>query len=163
MTYKDGKIYKLLDHTTGNIYIGSTQQTLERRRQKHIYDSWNYGKIQVGKDRNRVIKYSSHDIIINKHWDIYLLEAYPCENKLELRMKEQEWIDKLDCVNRQRAYRTKEQAEEQSIKCWEARAKKPEWKEYKRKLYAYQSTWGESRTRPYSTNLLKIDPNLFNY
>ena len=163
MTYKDGKIYKLLDHTTGKIYIGSTTRTLERRRQKHIRDSWNYGKIVEGEYRNRVIKYSSHQIILNKNYDIYLLEAYPCENNLQLRMKEQEWMDKLDCVNVQRAYRTKEQAKEADNKCWEARGKTPEHKEYKRKLHAYQSTWGGSKTSPNSTNLLKIDPDLFYY
>ena len=35
--YRNGKIYKLIDLTNDNIYIGSTIETLDRRLKRHIY------------------------------------------------------------------------------------------------------------------------------
>mgnify|MGYP003625708068 CR=1 FL=1 len=153
--YKNGTIYKLVDNTNGETYIGSTTQTLARRRQKHISDSKNYGKII----NNRVVKYSSHPIIMNRDYKIILIEYYPCNTKDELRMKEQEWIDKTECINSQRAYRTIEQEKEQCEKCWKARNGTKKMKDYKQALYAYQLTWGGNKQT--CNNLLSIDINLF--
>ena len=77
--YQNGKIYKLVDYTNGDIYIGSTTQTLSRRRQKHISDSKNHGKIC----NNRVITYSSHPIIMNGNHNIVLLELFPCNGLIK--------------------------------------------------------------------------------
>jgi hypothetical protein len=141
--YQKGKIYKIVDNTNSNIYIGSTTQTLARRKDKHVRDSKNYGETC----NNRLIKYSSHYIIKNGDFDIVLLEYYPCNNKDELRMREQEYMDKYDCVNSHRAYRTKEQKDEQDQKCWKARNGTKKMKDY--------------NNRCYDNNLLKIDANLF--
>jgi len=153
--YNNGKIYKIVDYVSGDVYIGSTTQSLKRRRQKHVSDSKNYGKIRNG----RVIKYSSHFIIMKNDYVISLLESYPCNNKDELRIREQEWIDKTECINTQRAYRTKEQASEQNKKCWKSRNGTQKMKDYKKQLYDYQITWGGSKGS--SNNLLLIDINLF--
>jgi hypothetical protein len=153
--YQNGKIYKLIDNTNGKIYIGSTTQSLARRKTKHVTDSKNYGKIENGK----VIKYSSHSIIENGNFNIILLESFPCNNKDELRMREQEYIDKLDCINSQRAYRTEEQKKEDNKKCCEKRNGTEKMKKYKAELYEYQSTWGGRRN--YDNNLLQIDSDIF--
>jgi hypothetical protein len=153
--YKNGKIYKLVDNTNGNIYIGSTTQSLNRRKTKHILDSKKYGEIH----NNKLIKYSSHSIIKNNNFSMILLENYPCNNKTELRIKEQEYIDKLDCVNSQRAYRTKEQKAYSDKKCWAARNGTKKMKDYKHNLYKYQITWGGNKLT--NNNLLSIDLSLF--
>jgi len=155
--YQKGKIYKLVDNTNSNIYIGSTTQTLARRKNKHVIDSKNYGETC----NNRLVKYSSHSIIKNGDFDIVLLEYYPCNNKDELRMREQEYIDKYDCVNSQRAYRTKEQKDECDKKCWKARNGTKKMKDYKHSLHKYQNSWGGHRYT--NNNLLNIDVNLFLY
>ena len=155
--YQNGKIYKLVDYTNGDIYIGSTTQTLSRRRQKHISDSKNHGKIC----NNRVITYSSHPIIMNGNHNIVLLELFPCNMKDELRMKEQEWIDKTECINSQRAYRSPEYIENYNREWFKQRAinQKEELKKYKSELFKYQSSWGGARQR--ENNLLNIDDDLF--
>jgi len=154
--YQNGKIYKLIDYTNDNIYIGSTTQTLSRRKSKHITDSKNYGK----KYNNKLVKYSSHSIIQNGNFDIILLQSFPCKNKDELRMKEQEYIENNICINSQRSYRTIEQKNEQGKKCWKARNGTKKMKDYKHQLHKYQISWGGNKQN--NNNLLKIDIDLFN-
>jgi hypothetical protein len=105
-SYKNGKIYKIIDNTNGNFYVGST----------------NYVKLcsRLGKHRGYLKEYmngsslnycTSMEILINENYKILLLETYPCKNRDELRMREQEWIDKLRCdkiVNKRNAYVSKE-------------------------------------------------------
>jgi len=43
--------------------------------------------------------YSAFKILENGNYDIILIEECSCENNEQLRMKEREWIDKLNCVN----------------------------------------------------------------
>jgi hypothetical protein len=155
--YQTGKIYKLIDNTNNDIYIGSTTQSLARRLRKHKSDSKNYGKIQT----KRVIKYSSHSIIMNGDYSISLLEDFACNTKDELRQKEQEWIDKTECINSQRAYRSPEYIEKYNRDWFKKRAinDKAKIKQYKHDLFQYQSSWGGSRNS--ENNLLKIDYDLF--
>ena len=154
--YNKGKIYKLVDYTNGNIYIGSTTQSLSRRKTKHKSDSKLYDTYDK---RNKLIRYSSHSIIENNNYNIILIESYPCNNKDELRMREQYWIDITECINSQRAYRTKEQEKDYNKEYFKKRAinDKEKLKIYKDNLYSYQRTWGTFN------NLLKIDINYFNY
>ena len=53
VNYQDGKIYKIVDNTNNNVYIGSTcEPTLARRLAKHVghYKFWKNGKTksQIG-------------------------------------------------------------------------------------------------------------------
>tara|TARA_R110000823_G_scaffold220255_1_gene348930 strand:+ start:333 stop:911 length:579 start_codon:yes stop_codon:yes gene_type:complete len=105
-SYENGKIYKIIDNTNGNFYVGST----------------NYIKLcsRLGKHRGYLKAYlngsslnycTSMEILINENYKILLLEPYPCKNRDELRMREQEWMDKLRCdkmVNKHNAYISKE-------------------------------------------------------
>ena len=83
-----GKIYKLVDNTNGNFYIGSTEyKDLNDRLKKH---KQRYRDFITA--HNTYI--SSLEIINNNDYYIELLENYPCNSKFELRKKEQEYIDK---------------------------------------------------------------------
>ena len=43
MNYSQGKIYKIVDNTTDNIYIGSTcQKYIRKRLSEHVYDYKGY-------------------------------------------------------------------------------------------------------------------------
>ena len=84
--YQLGKIYKIIDNTNDDIYIGSTaEKTLAHRLCKHKSDfkRWKEGK------SNYV---SSYKIIENGNYDIILLESCPCNNRDELKAREKYYI-----------------------------------------------------------------------
>jgi hypothetical protein len=141
--YQNGKIYKLIDNTNGNIYIGSTIHTLKRRLQKHLYD---YKGILKGWKKT-TCACASYNIIKNDDYKIELIINYPCNNNRELCIKEQEYIDIYECINITKAYVDK----------------KKYFKEYRKKnienikahdkmRYIYKKNCGD---------LWRIDPNLF--
>lgn len=93
VNYKNGKIYKVIDFTTNTIYIGSTCDTLSRRLTKHRSNykqslKGNYGNCRI------------HDILKNDNYKILLIKECPCDNKEQLEAIEGEYIQKLDCVNK---------------------------------------------------------------
>ena len=92
--YKNGKIYKIVDNTNGNIYIGSTCEKLIRRLQKHkaSYKCYLNPNIKQG-------KMMSFDILQNNDYNIILIEEYPCNNKLELLERENHFITNMKCIN----------------------------------------------------------------
>jgi hypothetical protein len=93
VNYQDGKIYKIVDNTNGNIYIGSTcEPTLARRLAGHVKDYRNY----LNGNFNFV---SSFKIIENNNYDIVLIENVMCNSKDELHSRERYHIDNTDCVN----------------------------------------------------------------
>lgn len=81
MDYKNGKIYKL-QCDDGHFYIGSTATELHKRFYLHKSNS-------KQAPNTRVYKH------IDGKWDsvrIVLVEEFPCENKNQLRRKEDEYI-----------------------------------------------------------------------
>jgi len=102
VNYENGKIYKLVCLTTGNIYYGSTCQTLSKRLYQHEYKYLDYV--------NNIYHYcASFEIIKNNNYEIYLVEYYPCNHKDELHKREGEFIINNKCVNKTIAGRTKKQ------------------------------------------------------
>ena len=100
MDYKNGKIYKV-QFDDGHFYIGSTAGELRRRLHNHRAQQCKtacgrYIKI-VGEDTCRIV----------------LVEDYPCENKDQLRRKEDEHIqlnrNNEMCLNIMRAFLTPEE------------------------------------------------------
>lgn len=91
--YSKGKIYCLRSHQTDNVYIGSTIQTLAKRKGGHISAYNSYLK-------KKCSWMTSFDIV--KYGDFYieLIEDYPCENKQHLEKKEGEYIRDRVCVNK---------------------------------------------------------------
>tara|TARA_R100001015_G_C4631858_1_gene194743 strand:+ start:1757 stop:2500 length:744 start_codon:yes stop_codon:yes gene_type:complete len=89
--FHNSKIYKLTDNTNNQVYIGSTIQTLQQRLQGHKSGA---------KTSKEGCGCASKSIIDNGDYKIELLEEFSCENKRELLIKEQEYIDKYDCINK---------------------------------------------------------------
>ena len=101
--YTLGKIYKIVDNTNDNIYIGSTcQNTLAQRLSTHVQD---YKKFLNDKYNYT----TSFDIIKNQNYEILLLEIYPCNSKDQLHAREARYIRSLDCVNKYIPGRTKKE------------------------------------------------------
>ena len=101
--YQNGKIYCIRSPSTDKIYIGSTiEQYLSNRFGGHNRD---YKRFLNGNRKN----VSSFEIIKLGDAYIELLEAYPCNSKLELCKKEGELIrlHSDNCVNRCIAGRTR--------------------------------------------------------
>jgi acetone carboxylase gamma subunit len=89
--FHNSKIYKITDNTNNQVYIGSTIKTLQQRLQGHKSAAKSY---KEGRGC------ASKSIIDNGDYNIELLEHYPCENRKQLLIKEQEYIDKYDCINK---------------------------------------------------------------
>ena len=78
--YVNGKIYKIVDNTNGNIYVGSTIQELKERLRKH---NLSYKLYLQGNTTYT----SSFKILENNDYHTELLEDYPCNSKKELETK----------------------------------------------------------------------------
>ena len=102
---ENGKIYKLVSDSTDKIYIGSTNEKyLSRRLAKHKACFWEW-------IMDEQCYMSSYELIKYIDVRIVLIKNYPCETRDELRIKEQEYINKYRdiCVNKQKAYLSQEE------------------------------------------------------
>jgi len=93
VNYNLGKIYKIVDNTNNNVYIGSTcEPILARRLAKHIgnFKSYKKGKFHF---------ISSFKIFENGNYNIVLIEDFPCENKNQLYARERYWTENINCIN----------------------------------------------------------------
>ncbi len=102
--YKNGKIYKISCNVTGEYYVGSTIQTLERRLDKHIstYKCKKNGILTVFK------------ILDGNDFKIELIENVECDNKEQLLEKERYHILNTDCVNKVVPIITREERKEKN-------------------------------------------------
>jgi len=107
--YENGKIYRIVCNTTGKYYYGSTHITLEDRLIQHKRDFKRYLNVKFS-------YISSFDILENNNYIIELVEEYPCSNKRDLEKQEDIYIKKFMnddlCVNKSRAFTTKEEKRE---------------------------------------------------
>jgi hypothetical protein len=104
--YSRGKIYKIVDNTNGNIYVGSTTEpTLARRLAKHRsnFEQYINGKFHF---------ISSFKVLENNNFEIILIENYQCNTKDELHKRERYYIDCLECVNKVIPGRTRKERDE---------------------------------------------------
>jgi len=90
--YQDGKIYKIIDNTNGNVYYGSTMKTLNKRLSDHKYDY----KRREKENNTR----TSSKIICNGDFTMELVEDYPCESRKELEEREAYYINNYECINK---------------------------------------------------------------
>ena len=80
--YSQGKIYQLVDKSTGEMfYIGSTTQSLIKRLKDH--------KSQCRNKPTAVHRYINEN---NIEFDIKLIEEYACDSKDKLEWREGEYI-----------------------------------------------------------------------
>ena len=94
-----GKIYKLVDNTNENIYIGSTCNSLNKRLSQHNSHYKRYLKRQYGNMK-------SFDIIKNNDFTIKLLEKCNIKTKQELYQRERYYIENNESVNKRIPCRT---------------------------------------------------------
>ena len=145
------KIYKIVDNTNGNIYIGKTEEKyLSSRLAKHKYDY-----------KRGISSCMSREIIKNGDYKIELIEETQDETR------ERYWILNTDCINNNIPGRTnKEYYKDNKDKYKEYKKdNKKHYKEYYKNRDKIRNNWYSSMGgRPSSNNLslLKIDPNLFN-
>jgi len=100
--YSLSKIYKITSPHTADIYIGSTVQTLSRRKSGHIRKYKTY--LESNNDRHHYM--TSYQLIELGNVDFCLLEEYPCLNKEQLHARERYYIENNQCVNKSIPLRT---------------------------------------------------------
>jgi len=100
--YNKSKIYKIYceDEGVDEIYVGSTTD-LRLRTNTHKYNCNNINSPMYG--------YKLYNYIRNNFgWDnftVKTLERFSCENEIQLRTREQKWINELKpTLNSQKAY-----------------------------------------------------------
>ena len=98
----NAKIYKIVDNTNSNVYIGSTCRTLKARLANHKYD---YQRFLKGVYYNT----RSFEIIKNNDYAIELLEDCQVKTKSELFARERYFIENTECVNKYIPGRTYEE------------------------------------------------------
>lgn len=98
--YDRAKIYKIIDNTNNNIYIGSTCHKLLSSRLAEHRNKYKNFQNGIGTS-NTCFK-----IIMNGDFKIELIEELNIDNVFDLRAKEREWIEKSICVNKQKPNRT---------------------------------------------------------
>ena len=95
------KIYKLT-FPTGDVYIGSSKQSLNVRYGTHRSDAKNR-KVKTYKDELCLKYYFSEVQMVE-------IDSINLDTTKEVRILEQKWIDKHpDCLNSNKAYSTKEE------------------------------------------------------
>lgn len=98
--YSRGKIYKIIAEDSNDIYIGSTcQKYLSSRMTVHRNQMLN-------KEYNKG-KCKSSEVMKNSNAKIVLIENFPCNDKNELKAREQFWIDSYKCSNDDNLLNTK--------------------------------------------------------
>ncbi len=101
--YQNAKIYKIVDNTNGNIYIGSTCKPLKERMWDHKAD---YKRFL----NNKFNYITSFKILENNDYDIVLIENIEnCSSKEDMYKKERFYIENLDCINKRKPIATKEE------------------------------------------------------
>tara|TARA_R110000796_G_scaffold172112_1_gene289100 strand:+ start:198 stop:809 length:612 start_codon:yes stop_codon:yes gene_type:complete len=119
MDYKNGKIYKIVNDTNDNFYIGSTCSTLVRRMYAHRNKHNGCMSKKIGIDLNECI--------------IVLVEKIECKDKDELLRKERFYIEKykkegLNIVNKYIPGRTHKEYYEDNKEQFKKRGKEYEEK-----------------------------------
>tara|TARA_R110000824_G_scaffold263734_1_gene452537 strand:- start:520 stop:987 length:468 start_codon:yes stop_codon:yes gene_type:complete len=87
------KIYKIVDNTNGNVYIGRTTQKLRQRLAEH---------------KCRSNKCISQEIIKNGDYEVEIIE------QTDDKTRERYWIENTDCINERIPCRTQQEWEEEN-------------------------------------------------
>ena len=87
-----GTVYKIIDNTNGNIYVGSTMGTLKQRMHSH---KTNYKRYMNGKSKG---KCKAYEIIQNDDYEWEIIEEIDdCDNN-KLTERETYYIKTIDKV-----------------------------------------------------------------
>ena len=97
--YQNAKIYVLVENACTKQYIGSTCESLSRRRSRHI-SSYKFYQSTPDKENRFITSFYLLSKFGIENVKIELLENFPCKNKEELRKREGFHIRQNDCVNK---------------------------------------------------------------
>lgn len=88
-----GIIYKIQCNVTGEVYYGSTQQSLNRRISNHKSKckGWKEGKCRYT---------TSFQIIERGNYSYSLIETVDCEDRKQLETRERMFIETNECINK---------------------------------------------------------------
>ena len=132
------KIYCIIDKTNKNVYVGKTKQ-------KYLSSRIATHKSHFKKKINDC---SSHKILKNDNWSYKLLEDNL--NEYEAKQREAYYIQNTEnCIN------------DLSLKYGRGGADKNRVKNYDKKIYEWQNSWGGGYKYNAHNNLLWIDVDLF--
>src|SRR5690349_20633713 len=100
--YENGKVYKIIGPIVDEpCYVGSTTRPyLSQRMSGH---GSNYKAWKSGLRKHYISSFELFDKYGLENCTIVLLEICKTVSKDKLRMKEQEHINQLDCINKHRA------------------------------------------------------------
>ena len=157
------KIYKIVDNTNGNVYIGQTKNILKHRINKHIQQYKSKQKYLCSSElilKNNDWKYELIEDNLNKEEAIikekyYIQNTYNCINKTRYDFDILEWNqkNKKQCNKKYREKnkdKIKKQRDENRLL----------FNENQKTKRHYINSWGGDPR--YNNNLLNIDVNLFN-
>mgnify|MGYP003655890956 CR=1 FL=1 len=87
--YQRGKIYKIIDNTNGDIYIGSTIQSLANRKSQH--------KVDTAKGTNKCVSKSIINNGLNMLWKIKILLMNGSKNIIKnIKKKKRSMIKNIE-------------------------------------------------------------------
>ena len=116
VNYANGQVYRLVNNVDEKYYIGSTCNSLHKRKNGHKRDSIKFPEQPVYKH------------LITVGWDnveIILIESYPCNSKAELEARERYWIELLKpALNKAIPTRTPKERYQATSEIFIQRAKK---------------------------------------
>jgi hypothetical protein len=97
--FSRGKIYKLVNYKTDDIYVGSTINELRYRKYQHKTLLKGGSNKQLYK-RLRNMNITCNDI------ELVLIENWSCQNIFELHCRERYWIEQISTLNKNIPTRT---------------------------------------------------------
>ena len=155
------KIYKIIDNTNGNIYIGKTTQTLKKRLTQHkSHKNCMAREIIKNGDYKIELIEETEDETRERYW----IENTECVNKMFPGRKHKEWylLNKDRVISKSKTQYENNRDEILKIRKEYYESNIDKIKEYnKAKRMWYKSMGGNPTDN--NMSLLKIDPNLFLY
>ena len=94
VNYKNAKIYKLVNDELNLTYYGSTCDELRKRLYGH---------------KNKSNKCCSKIMFESDEVKIYLVEKFPCNDRIELNQRERFYIENNECINKNIPNRTQKE------------------------------------------------------
>ena len=135
------KIYPICDHDEGDVYFGSTTQTLSKRMVVHRCH-FNKGNFKQNSSCKLFEKYGLENCKIE------LIQNSPCNNKEELEKIEGDFIRNNKCINKIMLGRTKDEymVEYHSKNRDKILEKKKQYHlDNRDKILEYQKKWRETQ------------------
>ena len=128
--------YKIINHDSSLIYVGSTKKSLLVRLAEHV--------LSHDRAKNcKANKLASYYIIDQDYFKIDLIESIECIDNKERLMREQEYINEYSGINKNKAYSVYNQLSKKS------------WNQYQRNFY-WNTKYRDYKKDYYKNNKQRI-------